>query len=208
MVALLDSFPVLAVFAPVAAVIGKPLVRAAGAFAAVGAGGYRDQVVRVVGKLSAQPLVPLVAAVTVGMAQGNKVIHVQIAGPGEGLVGVGVVPAAAGNGAVVRAGEGHCNFTGGDQDFCPGVLAIPVCVYPVGPVVPVIESAEGALGVSGLLFSLLLLAVQGKAGLPVAMVVAGATVGVPALLIEPAGVSLKGRCGGKQGKAKPEREEA
>lgn len=201
MVALLDSFPVLAVFAPVAAVIGKPLVRAAGAFAAVGAGGYRDQVVRVVGKLSAQPLVPLVPAVAVCMAQGNKVIHIQIAGPAEGLVGVGVVPAAAGHGAAVRAGEGHRNFTGGDQDFCPGVLTILVRINPVGPMVPVIEGAERALCVGGVLLGLLLLAVQGEAGFAVAMVVAGASVGVPALLIEAAGVGLKGRCGGKQAEA-------
>ena len=61
-----------------------------------------------------------------------------------------------------------------------------------------------ALGVSGVLFGLLLLAMQGEAGLPVAMIVTGAPVGVPALLIEPAGVSLNGGSGGKQGDAKPE----
>lgn len=138
------------------------------------------------------------------MAQGDKMIHIQIAGPGEGLVGVRIVPAAAGHGAVVRAGEGHGYLAGGNQDFSPGVLAILVFINPVGPAVPVIEPAEGALGVSGVLFGLLLLAMQGEAGLPVAMIVTGAPVGVPALLIEPAGVSLNGGSGGKQGDAKPE----
>lgn len=192
LVALLDSFPVLPVLAPVAAVIGKPLVRATGAFAAVGAGGHRDQVVRVVGKLSAQPLVPLIAAVTMGMAQGDEVIHVQVAGQGKGVVGIRVVPTARGHRALVRIGERHGNLTGGDQHFCPGVLAIPVSINPVGPAVTVVEGAKSALGLAGILLGLLLLLVECEAGLAMAVVIAGAVVGMATLFVETAGVRVKG----------------
>lgn len=125
-------------------------------------------------------------------------VDVQVAGLGEGFTGVWVVPFTPGYNAAFIPFELHRYLTCCDENLCPGVLAIPILVNPVGPFGTIVQGNELSAFLLSLFLGFLRFLMVAEAGLPVAVIFPGLTVCMPSCLVlaSRVGVGRGGRSSG------------